>query len=166
RENGTLRVERQRSGLRGRGGGRAAVLGRRRWGGSGGGGGGRSRGRKRSSRLMQEHERVHGNTLPPDLEEEVRPGTPSRVADPPKDLAHIDALAPPHQDLGEVGVGRFESLPVLDDDDPPIPPQPADESHDPRARGADRRAVLAGDVDAGMELAGAEDRMNPLPEAP
>jgi hypothetical protein len=53
---------------------------------------------------MQEHERVHGNTLPPHLEEEVRPRAPSRAADPPEDLAHIDDFATPHQDLGEVGV--------------------------------------------------------------
>src|SRR5260370_87459 len=113
---------------------------------------------------LQEEGGIERDAVAAYLKEEMRAGAPSGASHSGDDLALGHLVAHRDQDRGEVGVAGFESIRVGQDEEPAVPPLPACEPHDPVFSRQDRGPGSVRDVDPGVELAGAEDGMDPPSE--
>src|SRR5258708_12428855 len=104
---------------------------------------------------------VDGSAVDADLKVDVWAGGEPRVAHAGNHLAAVDLIAGGNQPLREVTVQRGNPLAVIDDDDFPIPPEPASVDH-PAIRGGEHwRAPYGRDIDAGVYVPDAPHQLAP-----
>src|SRR5258708_4671569 len=102
-----------------------------------------------------------GSAVDADLKVDVWAGGEPRVAHAGNHLAAVDLIAGGNQPLREVTVQRGNPLAVIDDDDFPIPPEPASVDH-PAIRGGEHwRAPYGRDIDAGVYVPDAPHQLAP-----
>ncbi len=103
--------------------------------------------------------RVDGGVVVPDFEVQVRAGRTAGRADIANDVALVDVLARMNRDGRHVAVTGFPILVVGDAYPAAVTAPPFGVFDDTIAGGLDRRTDRRGEVDAGMHLHEAEDRV-------
>src|SRR3990172_6655142 len=95
---------------------------------------------------------------------EVGAGAEPGASDVADGLAFRDHLTGRDGELGLVGVEGAQPPPVINDDRVAVAAVRLRQDHDARGSGPDGCAWSGINVDAGVQLAGLEDRMNPVAE--
>jgi hypothetical protein len=105
----------------------------------------------RAGEGAEEGDGVFRVSAPLDLEMEVGPCDPAGGAREPDDRTPFESLAGDDMDLGEVGVQRTGTAPVIDDHDAAVPGKGAREMDATGGHGADGRSGGHGNVDAAVD---------------